>query len=158
MGVGNTGSLHHSAWVVKDIEETATKLAHDLSITWHVWTITPEACSVHGEDVPYSFKVAIARLGDSNLELIEPLEGRSVYVEHLETRGEGFHHTCIIYPSRESMHLARDELASQGREMIQHGDLGDLGEFCYFPMPEQNSVLEVLNLSELPPPEAIIGS
>lgn len=157
MGVGDTGSLHHAAWVVKDLEETARKLARDLSITWHVWTIAPETCSVHGEDVPYTFRVALAQIGDSNLELIQPLEGRSSYVEHLESKGEGFHHTCILYPSREAMRLARDELSGQGREMIQSGGLGDLGEFCYFHMPEQGSALELLYLSELPPPEATIG-
>lgn len=156
MGVGDTGSLHHTAWVVRDVEKTATKLARDLSIAWNVWTIEPEVCTVHGENVPYSFKVAIAQIGDSNLELIEPLEGRSVYVEHLESKGESFHHSCIIYPSRESLRQARDELANQGREMIQSGDLGDLGEFCYFHMPEYDSILEVLYLSELPPPDATI--
>ena len=157
MGVGDTGSLHHSAWVVNDVGKAAKSLADSLSIQWAVWTIEPIRCTVHGKDVPYSFKVAIAQIGDSNLELIEPLTGRSVYVEHLETKGEGFHHTCIFYPSRESARQARDELAAQGRQLIQTGDLGELGEFCYFRMPETDSVLELLYLSELPLPEETIG-
>ena len=157
MGVGDTGSLHHTAWVVNEVGKTAKSLADSLSIQWAVWTIEPIGCTVHGKDVPYSFKVAIAQIGDSNLELIEPLTGRSVYVEHLETKGEGFHHTCIFYPSRESARQARDELAAQGRQLIQTGDLGELGEFCYFHMPETDSVLELLYLSELPLPEETIG-
>jgi hypothetical protein len=157
MGVGDTGSLHHTAWVVKDVEKAAKSLADSLSIQWSVWTIEPIGCTVHGENVPYTFKVAIAQIGDSNFELIEPLTGRSVYIEHLEARGEGFHHSCIFYPSRESARLARSELAAQGRELIQTGDLGELGEFCYFLMPETDSVLELLYLSELPPPEKTIG-
>jgi hypothetical protein len=55
------------------------------------------------------------------------------------------------------MRAARDELASQGREMIQSGDLGEAGEFYYFHMPEHDAALEVLYLSELPPPEMTIG-
>ena len=157
MGVGDTGSLHHTCWVVNDVEKAAQSLADSLSIQWGVWTIEPAVCTVHGENVPYTFKVAIAQLGDSNLELIEPLDGRSVYVEHLETKGEGFHHFCLIYPSRESLRTARDELASQGREMIQSGDLGEAGEFCYFHMSENDAALEVLYLSQLPPPELTIG-
>ena len=157
MGVGDTGSLHHTAWVVNDVETAAKSLAESLSIQWAVWTIEPVACTVHGADVPYTFKVAIAEIGDSNLELIEPLTGRSVYVEHLETKGEGFHHSCIFYPSRESQRQARDQLLAQGRTMIQTADLGELGEFCYFHMPETDSVLELLYLSELPLPEKTIG-
>lgn len=157
MGVGDTGSLHHTCWVVNDVEKAAQSLADSLTIQWGVWTIEPIVCEVHGENVPYTFKVAIAQLGDSNLELIEPLSGKSVYVEHLETKGEGFHHSCIIYPSREALRAARDELASQGREMIQSGDLGEAGEFCYFYMPENDAALELLYLSQLPPPESTIG-
>jgi hypothetical protein len=158
MGVGDTGTLHHICWVVRDLEKAAQQLADSLSIQWAVWTIEPVVCTVHGRDVPYSFRVAIAQIGDSAFELIEPLDGRSDYVEHLESKGDGFHHTCIIYPSRNAMRQARDELAGQGREMTQSGDLGDLGEFCYFHIPETDTTLEVLYLSELPPPEGMIGA
>ena len=157
MGVGDTGSLHHTAWVVNDVEKAAKSLADSLSIRWSVWTIEPIKSTVRGKDVPYSFKVAIAQIGDSNFELIQPLTGRSVYVEHLETNGEGFHHSCIFYPSRDSMRQARDVLTKQGREMVQTADLGELGEFCYFHMPETASVLELLYLSELPLPDKTVG-
>ena len=157
MGVGDSGSLHHTCWVVNDLEAVARSLADSLSIQWGVWTISPDDCTVNGEEVPYSFRLAVAQVGDSNFELIEPLEGHSVYVEHLATKGEGFHHTCLIYQSHEAMRAARDELADQGRVMIQSGALGDAGEFYYFHMPENDSALELLYLTELPPPELPIG-
>ena len=156
MGVGDTGSLHHTCWVVNDLEQVAQSLAESLSIQWGVWTIEPAECTVHGEEVPYTFRLAVARVGDSNMELIEPLEGLSVYVEHLQSKGEGFHHTCIIYPTREAMRAGRDELANQGREMIQNGGAPGAVEFCYFDMPETGSVLELLWLGELAPPEKTI--
>lgn len=157
MGVGDTGSLHHTCWVVNDLEAVARSLADSLSVRWNVWTVAPDDCTVYGEDVPYSFRLAVAGLGDSNFELIEPLEGHSVYVDHLVTKGEGFHHTCLIYATRESLHAARNTLAEQGRTMIQSGSLGDAGEFYYFHMPENDSALEVLYLEALPPPEMTIG-
>ena len=157
MGVGDSGSLHHTCWVVNDLEAVARSLADSLSIQWGVWTISPDDCTVNGEEVPYSFRLAVAQVGDSNFELIEPLEGHSVYVEHLATKGEGFHHTCLIYPSQEAMRAARDELADQGRVMIQSGALGDGGEFYYFHMPENDSAIELLYLTELPPTEMTIG-
>ena len=41
--------------------------------------------------------------------------------------------------------------------MTQSGDLGEAGEFCYFHMPENDAALELLYLSQLPPPEMTIG-
>lgn len=158
MGVGDNGTLHHTCFVVRDLEATARTLASSLGVSWGIWTIEPERCTVRGEEVPYSFRVALAPVGDSRLELIAPLSGESVYGEHLEARGEGFHHTCIAYPTREAMRAARDELDGQGWEMVQSGDLGNAGEFYYYEIPQTNALLELLYLAELPPPEQTIGS
>lgn len=75
------------------------------------------------------------------------LSGDSVYAEHLRSKGEGFHHTCIIYPNLEAAHAARDELLSQGREMVQSADMGEIGEFYYFYIAETDAILEVLYLN-----------
>jgi hypothetical protein len=157
MGVADTGTLHHICWVVNDLDKRAEKLADSLSLSWNVWTIEPETCLVHGEEVPFSFRVAIAPVGDSNFELIEPHTGDSIYVEHLNSKGEGFHHTCVIYDTLEAMRAAKDELLGQGREMVQFGGLGEVGEFGYFATPEIDALLEGLYLKELPQPEKTIG-
>jgi hypothetical protein len=41
--------------------------------------------------------------------------------------------------------------------MVQSGDLGDLGELCYYDIPEIGSLIELLYVTELPPPEKIVG-
>ena len=56
MGVGDSGSLHHTCWVVNDLEAVARSLADSLSIQWGVWTICPDDCTVHGEKVPIELK------------------------------------------------------------------------------------------------------
>jgi hypothetical protein len=89
--------------------------------------------------------------------LIAPHEGESIYVDYLKANGEGLHHTCIAYSSREALHEAKAELARQGREMVQSADMGELGEFCNFQMPEMGALLEILYVTELPPPEKTIG-
>ena len=116
-----------------------------------------ESGTLHGRDVPVSFRIAIAQVGTAAYELLEPVAGESVYVEHLRTKGDGFHHTCIAYETLEAMQSARAELIRQGSEMVQGGSLGELGEFSYFDMPETGSILELLYLTELPPPEMTIG-
>jgi hypothetical protein len=35
--------------------------------------------------------------------------------------------------------------------------MGELGEFCYLQMPELGSLLELLYVTELPPPEVTVG-
>ena len=117
----------------------------------------PAATTVRGREVPFSFRIAFASVGDSNFELLAPHEGESIFVDHLEANGEGFHHTCIAYSSREAMREAKAELVRQGREIVQSADMGELGELCYFEMPEMGALLELLYVTELPPPEKTIG-
>jgi hypothetical protein len=68
------------------------------------------------------------------------------------------HHTCLVYPSLESVRAAQAELRRQGREVIQEARAGDVFDFAYFQFPEIGSAIELLFLdgSKLPPPEAVI--
>ena len=158
MAVAASGTLHHTCFVVHDVEKTAAALAESLGIgPWSVFTIEPAAATVRGRDVPFTFRIAIAPIGDSNYELLAPLTGDSIYVEHLEAHGEGFHHTCIAYSSHEALREAKAELTRQGRELVQSGDFGEAGEFCYFDIAETGALLELLYLKETAPPEKTIG-
>ena len=157
MPVSNSATLHHTCILVKDIESSAEKLAKTLSVTWNIWTITPEHCFINGEHSPFSFRAAFAQVGGGNLELISPNSGMSVYNEHLKLKGEGYHHSCFAYTDLESMQTAKKELQQQGFKMIQHGYTEGVFEFCYFELTEPNLLLELLYLKELPPPEKTIG-
>ena len=158
MTVTESGTLHHTCFVVRDVEKAAAAMAEAGIGPWGVWTIEPAATTVRGETVPFSFRVALSSVGDSTFELVAPHEGESIFVSHLEANGEGFHHTCIAYSTREAMREAKAELVRQGREIVQDADMGDLGEFCYFEMPEVGgALLELLYVTELPPPEKTIG-
>ena len=157
MQVIESGTLHHVGIAVHDVTASAARLAESGIGPWHVWTVEPESTMVHGKDVPFSFQVGFAAVGESSFELIAPVTGESIYVDFLKTHGEGMHHTCIAYATREAMNAAKTELARQGRTMVQSADMGELGEFCYFEMPELGSLVELLFLHPLPPPEATIG-
>jgi hypothetical protein len=155
--VTESGTIHHVGIVVHDVEKSAAALEASGIGPWAIWTIEPASTVVGGKDVPFTFQVGFAAVGDSNFELIAPVEGDSIYVDFLKTHGEGMHHTCVAYASREALQTAKDELTRQGREMVQSADMGELGEFCYFEMPELGSLLELLYVTELPPPETTIG-
>src|SRR5689334_581058 len=135
-------ALHHTSFLVRDIEDTAQKLSNALGIgPWNVWTITPEYCRVRGQDSPFAFRIALASVGGGIYELVAPLRGRSVYDEHLEQHGEGFHHTCLVYPTMDAVRQVASELRRQGRQPIQEAGAGDRFYLAYFPFPEIGSLI-----------------
>jgi hypothetical protein len=158
MAPPESGVFHHTCFLVHDVDATAARLRESAGIgPWHVWTITPDEATVHGKAASYTFRVALAEHGGASYELLAPVSGHSVFVEHLAAHGEGFHHTCHFYATREAFLGARAALLGQGREMIQSGSRENTFDFCYFAMPETGSVLELLYLKGLPPPEKAIG-
>jgi hypothetical protein len=160
MTMPSPAALHHTCFLVRDLEGTAQALSDSLGIgPWNVWTIEPAECRVRGQDSPCSFRVAMATVGGGTFELITPQTGNSVFDEHLGEHGAGFHHTCLVYPTLEAVRAAKAELLRQGREMIQEASAGDVFDFGYFVFPEIGSAVELLYLdvAQLPPPELVIG-
>ena len=152
-------ALHHTCFLVRDLEGTAQQLSDAFGIgPWNIWTITPSECRVRGQVSHFSFRVALATVGGGTYEFITPHSGRSVLDEHLEEYGEGFHHTCLVYPSLEAVREAKAHLRRQGRELLQEASAGDVLELGYFRFPEISSLVEVLYLdaAKLPAPEGVI--
>ena len=152
-------AFHHTAYLVRDIETTAQKLADSLNVgPWNIWTIAPKECRVHGVETEFSFRVALMTVGGGTVELVTPLAGHSVFAEHLAKHGEGFHHACFVYPSLAAVGEARAELRRQGREIIQEGITPGFFDFAYAYFPELGSLIEVLHLdaAQLPEPDVVI--
>ena len=137
MNTTSAGALHHTCFVVRDVEKAARALAASFGIgPWNIWTIEPPEAEVRGRKTSFSFKVALAEVGGAFYELIAPDKGESVYVDHLASNGEGFHHTCLVFATREALEERKAALLAEGREMILRGGFGEMGEFCYFEIPD----------------------
>ena len=152
-------ALHHTSFLVHDLEGTAQRLSDALGIgPWNIWTITPAECRVHGQARPFAFRIALATVGGGTFEIVTPHSGPSVLDEHLQEHGEGFHHTCLVYSSLEAVREAKAELLRQGRELVQEASGGDVFDSAYFRFPEIGSPVEVLYLdpAKLPAPQAVI--
>lgn len=152
-------ALHHTCFVVHDLESTARALTESLGIgPWNVFTIEPERSTVRGVEQQFSFRVALTEVGGGTYELITPHTGKSVYDEHLEQHGNGFHHTCMVYPTMEAVREAKAALLGDGRTMLQEGSGGEVFDFAYFEFPEIGSPIELLFLDpeQLPSPDAVI--
>ncbi len=91
----------HVCVVVRDVEERARAFAENFGIgPWRIRVVrTPSTrASVRGEPVDYALKFGHARVGPVTLELVETLEGRTIYQEFLEEHGEGLHHIGVPTP------------------------------------------------------------
>jgi catechol 2,3-dioxygenase-like lactoylglutathione lyase family enzyme len=159
MAIPLPAAYHHTCFLVRDLEGTAQRLSDSLGVgPWNIWTIQPARCMVRGQEIPFSFRVALATVGGGSMELVAPHSGRSVIDEQLEQHGSGFHHSCFVYDSLEAVGAAKAELRRQGREIVQEASAGDVFDFAYVQFPEIGALVEVLYLdaSKLPPPEAVI--
>jgi hypothetical protein len=91
----------HVCVVVKDVEKTAKEYADKFGVgPWRIREVETPAtrASVRGEAVGYRLKFGHARMGPISLELVETLEGRTIYQEFLEEHGEGLHHIGVPTP------------------------------------------------------------
>jgi methylmalonyl-CoA/ethylmalonyl-CoA epimerase len=114
----------HAALVVKDMDK-AVKLFEALDVGPFPPFLGGTGMSfsgktVHGNPADYDMDLRIGRsdLGGLTVELIQPLEGKSIYSEFLEEKGEGLHHIAFMV---EDVDVEVAELEKKGFEVIQTG-------------------------------------
>ena len=97
--------IDHIAIVVRSIEEAlqAYQEAMGLELT-DVKEISEDAV-----------RVAFLPVGESEIELVEPLNTNSGVAKFLEKQGEGLHHICLEV---EDMEAALQDLAAKGIRLI----------------------------------------
>ncbi len=122
------------AVVVRDLKRTME--AYYKTLGWAPWSIYEHKpprlhhTTLHGKEVAYSMLGAEVHCDPIDFEILEPLEGPSIYKEFLEERGEGLHHVSVVSP-REDVHAALDDFKKQGIEVAMSGRLGENIEFYY---------------------------
>ena len=130
------GSIDQVAVVVRDLDAAMERYAAHLGIgPWKVYTYGTHrmhTITFRGRDQPYVMKLALAQVGATQYELIEPLKGPTTYHEFLEQRGEGLHHLGY-YVADIDAEIAR--MAALGYPLLQSGRGfgadGD-GAYAYF--------------------------
>ena len=90
--------IQQIAWLTRDLEKSMQAWIDVLRIgPWRVFRFTHETVKnlrVGGKLVeePFEFRIAITHVGDTEIELIQPVKGPMIYEEYLQRRGEGLHH------------------------------------------------------------------
>lgn len=131
-----TRKIHHIALVVEKIEESLS--------FWESLGLKVERI----EDVPQQeSRVAFLPIGDSEIELVEPVNKTSGIARYLTKRGPGMHHICIQVDDIGSM---MGKLQVQGFRLINNvPQVGEDGRKYAFVHPESTKGV-LVELYELP--------
>ncbi len=151
----NLGEIAQVALVVHDLERAMETYWKVLGIgPWSIYTYAPPALRetmVRGKPVQYSMRLAIAHVGALQVELIQPLEGPSIYKEFLAEQGEGLHHV------QSRVDDIAKTLAAFGRKGIGVLMSGKFGEGEYYYMDTERLFgfpYEVVKRRTRPAPDA----
>ncbi|MCK4791297.1 MAG: VOC family protein [Desulfobacteraceae bacterium] len=121
--------LDHIGVVVKDIDKTV----EFLSSTWGLgpWEILEYAPSDDELEIgePYRIKLAFASLGSARLELIQPLDGKSLWSEFLENKGEGIQHIAFMVSKWDEM---VPRLKDESRNVVAGGIISGEKRWRYY--------------------------
>jgi methylmalonyl-CoA/ethylmalonyl-CoA epimerase len=88
------------------------------SIEWPPADRTDIERYYYGEPREFRARMAFTELGSVELELIQPLDGDSIWADFLRERGEGIHHIRFNVPDLEP---TIEYLAGQGIQVAQMG-------------------------------------
>ena len=142
--------------VVKDIKASMKHYWNLFKVgPCDVYTLAPPELTdttVRGKPKPYSMKIALTTVGHLALELIQPLEGESIYKEFLAEKGEGLHHIACF--KVDDIDGVIKNLEGEGVGVLQSGRWQG-GYFAYMDTEKAlGMVVELVKRTrERPPPE-----
>jgi hypothetical protein len=147
--------------IVEDLDKAMEKYWKLFGIgPWHVYTYGKplvKKMSYRGRPSEHRMRVALSYIGPLRIELIEPLEGDTIYRDFVEEHGYGVHHFGVLV---ENMEAAIAQAEASGLTMIQDGSgfgLDGDGHYAYLDTADKIGV--TIELIQRPkdrmPPEKI---
>ena len=128
------GRIAQIGIVVRDLDRGVAAYSELLGLTdWKGYTSGPgllRDMTYRGAEGTYSMRIALSG-ADPVVELVEPVDGPSIYEEWLAEHGEGLHHVGVEVPS---IGEAVDRARAAGYEVLQSGrgyGLDGDGGFAY---------------------------
>ena len=149
------------AIVVADLERAVERYWRSFGIgPWHFYTYGKplvKRMTYHGEESDYRMRIVLSYVGPLRIELIQPLEGDTVYADFVREHGYGVHHLGLLV---DDMTEALRKAEAAGLEMIQDGSgFGLEGDGHYAYLDTEDEIGVTLELIERPrgrmPPEKV---
>jgi catechol 2,3-dioxygenase-like lactoylglutathione lyase family enzyme len=115
------------AWVTTDLAATEDALTTLLGARKWIRVpdvhFGPDSCTYRGQPADFVASISFSYAGDTQLELISPVSGESVYTEFLGRAGPGLHHICVEVDDVDA--------AVGTAEVLQRGVMPGGMEFAY---------------------------
>ena len=118
--------------VVKDLKKALKMYYDEYGMgPWNIYNFNPSKIRDmirNDKRVDHKFHIAQCFLGDIEMELIEPLDEKSIYAEFLKEHGEGIHHVAYeVEDYDEAMKFFRNK----GLIVTQQGNRSFTGDLIY---------------------------
>ena len=144
------GELIQVAYLVRDLDAAMKRHWEVCRIgPWHVYTFeAPEVRDYiyRGKPASHTVLIAVTKGPGIQQELIQPVRGRSIYDEFLETRGEGLHHIKLYYSDCAK---AVADYARRGYRVIQSGKFDDDEHYYLDTEKDFGYILELGNAGKI---------
>jgi len=142
--------INQIGMVVWDLEQVAKNFWNILGIgPWEIYDWEPPLIydrKYQGKPSWARERIALVKVGGVQLELVQPVEGDSIYHDFLLEYGEGLHHMNFLV---DDVDETAATLTRQGFPSIQNGYYG-YGEqksgFSYHPIEPLRTILEPVHI------------
>ncbi len=145
------GKPHHICIVVKDIEKTKTYYE---SIGIGPWVEYPPLVeytklNVMDEQGFFATRFVFTKIGDLQLQLAQPGQGRTIYKDFLEQHGEGVFHIGFEVLD---VDFAEKQLIDNGLGVLASGRRDDGSGFSYMDTRQGAGVTLLIRQTKIEPP------
>src|SRR5260370_3349675 len=130
--------------VVPDLNAAMDGYIATLGVAFQVFDVDQTTSSFSGSSADFQLRFAVALIGLSSIELIQPVSGLTIYSQQLKNRGPGIHHIAVYVPDLEA---SEQGLRQRGYRALMQGQIQGLGRLAYFEAPDMHLIIELLQLS-----------
>lgn len=109
----------------------------------------PDTTSYRGAPADFVADISLSYAGGTQLELIAPVSGDSIYTDFLRDHGPGLHHVCVEAADAAALRHAVDEAVAGGAVVAQQGVMPGGMEFAY--VSDAGAGVPYLEIAYIPP-------
>lgn len=124
--------------LVKDIAEAAKRLEKLIGIgPFEILEPEYHDLTYRGKTGKFKIRIALAKAGPIQIELMQPLYGETIYDEFAQRKGYGLHHLGI---KTDNMEQSVKEMQEKGFRVIQSGNRPGI-KWAYLSTEDQTDVI-----------------
>jgi hypothetical protein len=124
--------------LVRDVSEAAKKLEKLIGIgPFQILEPDYRDLTYRGKTGKFKMRIALAKAGPIQVELMQPLHGETIYDEFAQRRGYGLHHLGI---KTDNMEGSVKEMEGKGLRVIQSGNRPGV-KWAYLSTEDQTDVV-----------------